>query len=143
MKFTLTRFESQEIEIDSDQIVTFPQGISPFDECTRYKFLHEEGKGRVFWLQSLDDADVVFSVADPALFRLSYEVVLTDEEQAVLGFADGDELLLAVILFRDDEAQGGGINAVTSGPVLINVNKRLGMQKKLSEFGARVLITGV
>jgi flagellar assembly factor FliW len=143
MKFTLTRFDSQEVEIDSEKVITFPLGIPPFDDCTRYKFFHEEGKGRVFWLQSLDDADLVFSVTDPALFRLAYEVALTKEEQKLLQFEEGDELLLAVILFRDDEAQGGGLNAVTSAPIVLNTDKRVGLQKMLKEFGAQVAIRGV
>ncbi len=142
MKFTLTRFGEQEVEIDPQSIITFPRGISPFDDCTRYKLFHEEGKTRVFWLQSLDEPDLLFSVTDPALLRMSYEVALTDEEQAVLNVEAGDELLLAVILYRDEESSGG-INAVTSGPIVINASKRIGIQKLLKEFGAQVAIRGI
>lgn len=142
MKVTLTRFGAEEIEIDPQSVITFPEGISPFEDCTRYKLFHEEGKARVFWLQSLDEPSLVFSVTDPALLRMSYEVMLTDEEEALLQAESGDELILAVILFRDDEGDGGGINAVTSGPIIINATKRIAMQKVLKEFGAQVAIRG-
>lgn len=141
MKFTLTRFGSEEVDIDPKSIITFPEGISPFDDCKQYKLFHEEGRARVFWLQSLDEPDLLFSVTDPALLRMSYEVVLTDEEQALLNVEPGDELILAVILYRDENTESG-INTVTSGPIVINVNKRIGMQKMLKEFGAQVAIRG-
>ncbi|MFM9912664.1 MAG: flagellar assembly protein FliW [Methylophilaceae bacterium] len=143
MNFTLTRFGSEEVDIDSETIITFPQGIPPFDDCTHYKFFHEQGKGRVFWLQSLDEASLVFSVTDPALLRLAYEVSLTDEEQTLLQFEEGDELLLAVILFRDNGAESSALNAVTTGPIVLNANKRIGLQKMLTEFGAQVVIKGL
>jgi flagellar assembly factor FliW len=143
MKFTLTRFDSQQVDIDSENIITFPQGITPFDDCTRYKLFHEEGKNRVFWLQSLDEADLVFSLADPALFKLSYEVMLTDEEQELLKFEQGDELSLAVILFRDGETQDGAVNPVAKAPIVLNIDKRLGLQKLLTEFDAQVVVKGM
>jgi flagellar assembly factor FliW len=143
MNFTLARFDSQEVDIDSETIIIFPRGIPPFDYCTRYKFFHEEGKGRIFWLQSLDEASLVFSVTDPALLRLAYEVALTDEEQALLKFEKGDELLLAVILYRDDGKQSNALNAVTTAPIVLNTDKRLGLQKTLTEFGAQVVIKGM
>lgn len=143
MKFTLTRFDSQEVDINSESIITFPQGIPPFEHCTRYKFFHEEGKGRIFWLQSLDEPSLVFSVTDPALLRLAYEVALTDEEQALLKCEQGDELLLAVILFRSEDDHDNKLNAVTTAPIILNTDKRIGLQKTLTEFGAQVVIKGM
>lgn len=143
MKVTLTRFGAEEVEIDPQSIITFPEGISPFDDCKRYKLFHEEGqtRARIFWLQSLDEPDLMFSVSDPALLRMAYEVALTDEEQALLQVDSGDDLVLAVILYRDEKSEGG-INMITSGPIVINANKRIGMQKMLKEFGAQVVIQG-
>lgn len=141
MKFTLTRFGFKEVDVDPQSIINFPEGIAPFDDCKQYKLFHEEGQSRIFWLQSMDEPDLLFSVTDPGLLRMSYEVTLTDEEQALLQVSPDDELVLAVILYRDENA-GGGINTVTSGPIVINVNKRLGMQKMLKEFGAQVAIRG-
>jgi len=143
MNFTLTRFESQQVDIDSASVITFPQGIPPFDDCTRYKFFHEKGKGLVFWLQSLDEADLVFSITDPALLRLAYEVELTEEEQTLLQFEEGNELVLAVILYREDGAQTKPMNAVATAPIIINTDKRIGLQKMLTEFGAQVVIKGI
>jgi flagellar assembly factor FliW len=144
MKITLTRFGIEDVEVDPQTIITFPKGIVPFEDCKRYKLFHEEGKLRVLWLQSLDDADLVFSVTDdPAFLKFSYEVMLSDEELELLQLDPSDDIALVVILFRDEYTKGGGINAVTSGPIVINTTKRIGLQKLLKEFDARVAIQGV
>lgn len=142
MKITLTRFGDQEVEIAPENVITFPNTIAPFAECTRYKLFHEEGKPTVFWLQSLDDPDLMFSVTDPAFLKLSYEVVLGDEDQALLKAEPGDEILLAVILYRAGESTDGDISAISTAPIIINATKRLGMQKMLKELGAQVAIKG-
>ena len=141
MKFMLQRFGAEEIEIDPQSIITFPRGIPPFEHCQRYKLFHEEGKGNVFWLQSLDDTDVLFSVTDPDLLRVSYEVTLSDEELDLLQVAAGDELLLAVIVYKD-EAVGESLRVNARAPIVLNLSKRLGLQKLLQEFDASVSIRG-
>lgn len=140
MKFTLTRFGSEEVEIDPQTILTFPRGLPPFEDCTHYKLFHEEGKPSVFWLQSLDDPAILFSVADPALLNIAYEVMLSDEEQALLQAVPGDDLILAVILFKSGDQPS--INANTRAPIIINTGKRIGLQKLLHEFEAQVSIRG-
>lgn len=142
MKFTLQRFGAEQIVIDPQSIITFPNGISPFDHCTRYKLFHEEGKTSIFWLQSLDDADLLFSVTDPDLLKLSYEVTLTDEEQRLLQVATGDELLLAVIVYRDEGTATEPLKVNTRAPIVLNLSKRLGLQKLLQEFETSVSIKG-
>lgn len=142
MKFPLLRFGAEEVEVSPDSMLTFPAGLLGFEDCTRFKLFHEEGKPSVFWLQSLDDEAVVLSVADPALLNVSYEVTLSDAEQELLGTAPGDELVLAVILFRPEESTGTSVSANTRAPIVINLNKRLGLQKLLQDFEAQLSIRG-
>lgn len=142
MKFTLQRFGAEQIDIDPQSIITFPRGIPPFESCTRYKLFHEVGKTSIFWLQSLDDKDVLFSVTDPDLLKVSYEVTLTDEEQTLLQVTAGDELLLAVIVYRDDDAATASLKVNTRAPIVLNLSRRLGLQKLLQEFETSVSIKG-
>jgi flagellar assembly factor FliW len=138
MKFTLTRFGSEVVDIDPQSVITFSRGIAPFDNCTRYKLFHEEGKPSVFWLQSLDDADILFSVTDPSLLNLSYDVTLSEEEQALLEAAPGEDLLLAVILYKNEN----GVQANSRAPIILNISKRLGLQKTLHEIELQLSIKG-
>lgn len=142
MKFTLNRLDTQEVEVDPQSVIHFPQGIPPFDDSRRFKLFHEEGKDSVFWLQSLDDADVLFSVTDPDLLKLSYEVSLSDDEQKLLDIAPGDELVLSVIVYKDGEGAVGAMNVNARAPIVINVSKRLGLQKLLQELETTVSIKG-
>jgi len=138
MKFTLSRFDSEEVEIDLQSIITFPKGIPPFESYTRYKLFHEEGKPSVFWLQSLDDASVVFSVSDPALLNLNYDVTLSEEEQALLQVESGEELSLAVVVYKNEM----GVQAISRAPIILNISKRLGLQKTLQEIEVQLSIRG-
>lgn len=142
MKFTLQRFGAEEIDINPESIITFPRGIPPFDTCQRYKLFHEDGKTSIFWLQSLDDASVLFSVTDPDLLKLSYEVTLTPEEQSVLEIKDSDELLLAVIVYKEANSTDQSLKVNARAPIILNLNKRIGLQKLLNEFETSVSIRG-
>jgi flagellar assembly factor FliW len=141
MQFKLQRLGAQEVSIDPQSIITFPQGIQPF-ESQRYKLFHEEGKASVFWLQSLDDPELLFSLTDPDMLSLSYEVSLSDEEQKLLQISSGDELILAVILYKDVEAASRSLQVNTRAPIILNVTRRLGLQKLLQEFETAVSIRG-
>ena len=142
MKFTLNRLDTQEVDVDPQSVITFPNGIPPFDDSQRYKLFHEEGKDSVFWLQSLDDADVLFSVTDPDLLKLSYEVSLSDKEQQLLDISSGDELVLSVIVYKEGEDANGAMNVNARAPIVINASKRLGIQKLLQDLETTVSIKG-
>ena len=135
MKFTLPRFGSEEVEIDPDTIIEFPVGIPGFEDCHHFKLFHREGTNpSVFWLQSLDDPGLVFSLADPDLLKLSYELTLDDDEQRILRFSPEDELQIAVILMPQTEEGGTprvGARANMQAPIAINVTKRFALQKPL------------
>jgi len=54
-----TRFG--QVDIDPQTVLEFPQGLPGFEQFTRYKLLHEDKPNpQVMWLQSLDDADLMF-----------------------------------------------------------------------------------
>lgn len=139
MQFTLQRLGAQEVDIDPQSIITFPQGIAPF-ESKRFKLFHEEGKTRVFWLQSLDEEDLLFSVTDPETLNISYEVTLNEDEQKVLAIDATDELVLAVILYKPES--GPHVQANVRGPIVLNVSKRLGLQKVLQGIETTVSVRG-
>jgi flagellar assembly factor FliW len=122
-----TRFG--EIEIDPETVLTFPQGMPGFEDCTRYKLLHEEQPNpRVRWLQSLDDADLSFSLVQVAHLGLSYEVSLSDEECALIELEQAEDAVLLLLLSRRFE-EGQAISANTQAPVVLNLKSRKALQK--------------
>lgn len=144
IKFKLHRLGGATVEFEPDSVITFPAGLPGFETCIRFKMLHEEGRPTAFFLQSLDNPDLLFSLGDPTLLNLSYEVVLSDDEQKLLDSAPGDELLLVVIVYKEkaEDSSPDFVKVNLRGPIIINVTKRRGMQKILKELDAQVAIRG-
>jgi len=133
----VTQFGTQ--DVDPDTLITFTAGMPGFENLTRFKLFHEEGKSTVFWLQAVDDPDVQFAIADPAMFNVTYEITLSDDEVATLQLASAEDLTVLVTLAKPLE-QAAGIHANFMGPILINMRERLGMQKLLNQVESSVLI---
>jgi len=136
MKANTTRFG--ELDINPETILTFPRGLPGFENCTRYQLLHEENDGPVvFFMQSLDDPAVTFSVVDPAQFGFNYELSLSDEEAALLQADEPNDLAVVLMVYKPLGTDGqkialtGGVSANINGPLVLNPGKKLGLQKVL------------
>lgn len=134
MKLTLARFGSEVVEIDPSTLIKFPKGLPGFEDCNRFKLFHSGDSPIVFWLQSVEDLAVVFSLADPDLLKISYDLTLTDEEQDTLRVTAGDELQIAVMLSQQEQGNTTvrSILANSGSPLIINVSKRIAIQKQLN-----------
>lgn len=142
MKINSTRFGTH--EIDPESILTFPQGIPGFENCTRFKLFHEDkAQPVVHWLQSIDDPNVSFSVVDPAKFGLNYEITLTDEEVKQLSVENTGDIAVMLIAYKPQAGTAGAnVSANINGPILLNTRARLGMQKVLVGLEADVILKG-
>ena len=132
-----TRFGTQ--DIDPSSIIHFPDGLAGFEELHDYKLFHEEGKPTVFFLQSIDDPDVQFAVVNPDNYQVSYECVLSDEEAIALQLDDPADVAVLVTLAQGGNYDGG-IHANFMGPIMLNVGKRIGLQKHLNQVSGSVVI---
>ncbi len=127
--------------IDPSTIISFPNGIPGFEDQTRFKLFHQEGDNPlVFWLQSLDDEALVFSVAQPSVFNINYNFALNDAEEAMLGIEDPADTLVLIILHKDESDQPTVKGAMKS-PLVINSAKRIGLQKVLTEVEQSITLT--
>ena len=138
MKIDLERFGLKDVPVDPDTVFTFAQGLAGFPDCRQFKIFHEEGKATVFWLQSLDDADLSFPIVPPQSLDLEYQIELSDDDCALLGLDSADEVAVVVIVYRNDAA-GGEIAANTRSPIILNVNNRRAMQKVLQDVHPTLL----
>jgi flagellar assembly factor FliW len=139
------------IEYNPESVITFPKGIiqlDGFEQCTRYVLFHEEASSGVFhYLQSLDDAELSFTVVDPSLLSIDYEVTLSDEESALLKVEEGDEIDLLLMVYRpfvidgEEVKQDADVKAQTKSPLIINTSKLIGFQK--IGLSSRLVFTNV
>ncbi len=119
-----------QIEVDPETVITFPSGLPGFPECKRYKLLHEERPDpQVLWLQSLDDADVCFSVIEADRLGLNYQIVLSDAECAEIDLENQEDVRLLLILSRKQEEVAASISANAQAPIVLNLQARKAMQK--------------
>ncbi len=133
-----------EQQIDPDTIITFPNGIPGFENQKRFKLFHQENSDIVYWLQSLDDDELTFTVTDPWHFKINYSFLLTSEEEKLLQLDNSSDLLILILLHKDDNDLSGGkptIKGSIKSPLIINSAKRIGLQKMLAEVEQSIVLT--
>lgn len=119
------------IDVAEQSVINFPAGLPAFENCKRFALVHETEAGKpvtTYTLQSLDDPNVAFQIADPTAYGFHYELELTDEESATLKGNSGDEIVVMLVLFRREE-QAAPIEANLRAPILINAQSRVAIQK--------------
>ncbi len=133
---------------DQNKIITFPQGLPGFEEDHRFSMFHsndsDDQGSKLFWLESLDHPEVGFTVVDPTLYGLNYVIDLTDEEQALLQSKDPNQILVLLMLAKNDtsEPDKPKVHANIAGPILINTENRVALQKVLTRSRVEVNIVG-
>ena len=129
--------------IDPSTIINFPHGIPGFEDQTHFKLFHQEGDNPlIFWLQSLDDESLVFSVAQPSIFNINYNFILNDTEEATLAIENAADVLILIILHKDTSDQPT-IKGSIKAPLIINSAKRIGLQKVLPHVEQSITLTDV
>lgn len=130
--------------VDPSTAIQFPHGLPGFEECKQFKLFHQDGSDPVvYWLQSLDQPDVMFSVADPTVFGINFDFILTDEEESLIGPTSPEDILLLILLYRDENADEQGAASVKGSfksPLVINVKTLKGLQKVLGDIDPTITV---
>lgn len=118
-----------EIEIDDEQIITFPAGLPGFPEQKRFVPVEYRNNSPLFFLQSVELAELAFIIGDPFQIIGDYVVDITQEDQEALEINSPEEASVYVILTL---RQGGkAITANLVAPLIINTKKKVGRQSIL------------
>jgi len=116
-----------EIEYDDGKVITFPQGLPGFPDATRFVlFMGDVPEALFFWLQSLDDSDLAFTLIDVYQLMPDYNPLVNPDELADLGDLSGSPLEIYNIAVIPDEIQQMRVNLMA--PIVINPLTRLGKQ---------------
>jgi flagellar assembly factor FliW len=138
MKIDIERLGLKEVPVDPDTLFTFSEGLAGFEDCKRFKIFHEEGKPSVFWLQSIDDTEVMFPIVTPEALDIEYQIELSDADCTLIALDNIEDAAVAIIVYRD-QAANGKIAANARSPLILNLKARKGMQKVLSEIHPTLL----
>ena len=123
MKLATSRFG--EIEIDPDRIITFSDGIIGFRELKRFALIAKKSQA-LMWLQSLEDTQIAFVVADPFSFEATYDPILSTEDRESLELKEGtDARYLCIVVVPPNPKE---MTANLLGPIVINAKRKIGRQ---------------
>ena len=116
-----------EIEYDPIRAIVFPQGIPGFPHCNKFLLMSEsETEDTFFWLQSLDDGDVAFTLMNVYGFIPDYDPKVEEEELSELGEVSTDGLDIYNIAVIPEYARATKVNL--KAPIVINEAAGLGKQ---------------
>ncbi len=116
------------VEINENQIVTFPHGLYGFEDYKKYALIDSKYKPLI-WLQSLDESSLAFLMIDPFLIEENYEADIDDCELSKIDVKDPSDLLVMTIITVPND--GSPVTANFQGPLIINKKNRLCMQAVL------------
>ncbi len=134
MLVNTTRFGK--VEVDDARVISFPKGLLGFPAYKHYVLIEPGEDTFFFWLQSIDAPDLAFVVTDPSLFVSTYKVPIKPEQMRDLDMQSVEEAQVFVIVNKRDQTLTGNLQ----GPLVINVNRKMGEQLVLSDrrFTTRV-----
>lgn len=125
---------TQQPSIQSEKVFTFPQGIPGFEEYTTFKIFHkDDGKVSAYWLESCEAPVVTFTLVDPTAYDLNYDIFLDDSEQQTIKAYNPLDIGVFLMLKKDEENTDVQFGANVGGPLVINVQEKLGLQKVLKQ----------
>lgn len=116
-----------EIDIAEDKIITLGRGLIGYPDMKHFTLIFDEEKrGKIMWLQSLDEPQFAMPVVDPAGICPDYNPTVNDELLSPLGEFTEDDLFVLVTIRVPSDITGMTINL--KGPIIINTDQLCGEQ---------------
>ena len=122
MKYETEHFG--QLDINTDGIIHFPDGIIGFPDQRHWVLLAEEQDDAVGWLQSLTDPSLALSVITPHRYVPQYVLRVDRREFTCLPWSHDDaSIILAVVSQHDSQ-----LTANLKAPIIINLERGFGRQ---------------
>jgi flagellar assembly factor FliW len=116
-----------EISYDASKTLRFPAGIPGFPDSKTFLLMSEsDDEDTFFWLQSLDEGNVAFTLMNVYKALPDYNPLVSEEELAELGGVTGTPLEIYNIAVIPEDAKEMRVNL--KAPVVINVDSGMGKQ---------------
>lgn len=131
MKIETSRFG--EIEIETDKVITFKEGIPGFEEYTQYILIKADEVGVMYWLQAVEEPEVALCLANSFAVLKDYQPEVTLDDIAELETSDPADIIVLTVLVVPEDVQNMTGNLMA--PILINHAKKTGKQLILSADG--------
>lgn len=115
------------LKVESDRLITFPEGIPGFPNVKRYFLVENDKSPLLGWFQAVEDPEITFVVTDPLIFNPGYKPTVPSEVFKELEINGGESLAFLVIVNIPPEAPFK-MTANFMAPLVINTKNRMGKQ---------------
>src|SRR5690606_30972814 len=129
VKVKTTRFG--ELEVNSDDIVTFAEGLLGFENLKKYFVVDPGDSTLILWLQSTEDEKVAFPIIEPKIFKPDYIAKLLPADLNGLELDNLQSSKLYSILTIPVNVTETSANL--KAPIVINSAKKIGKQIVLQD----------
>jgi flagellar assembly factor FliW len=122
----MIRFETSRfglLEVSEDKVIHFPEGIPGFRQIKRY-ILMDYKDTPLKWLQAVDDPDVAFIVVQPEYIVSDYSINIDKSVKDMLDLKKDEDIAVLLIIRVENRKIIPNLN----GPLLINADKKIGLQ---------------
>ena len=130
-----------EIEYDPSQTLFFPDGLIGFEHLRHFVVMPNAKEGPLFWIQSVEDAQVAFILTDPTGFYYDYQVAPDPRERQKLGLDEADEChVVSVVTVPPDH----NVTLNLAAPILFapKTNRALQVVLEGTRFSPRTPLPG-
>ena len=118
------------IDVADEKIITMERGMIGFPELTHFALIFDEEKKdkkfKIMWLQSMDDGDIAFPVADPIQLKEDYKPLVNEEIIAPLGEMTEENTYILVTVTVPKKVEDFSVNL--KAPIVINMDSNKGAQ---------------
>lgn len=113
-----------EVDVNEYDIIKFEQAIFGFENYTNFIMLYDNDfNGEYAWLQSTQEPDLCFIIANPLLTINNYKPDCSKEAEKIIGPGEYEYWLIMVI---KDDFKESTVNL--KSPVIINLKNNKAMQ---------------
>ena len=120
------------IEVDSEKILKFENGLPGFPECTRLIVMDHDRDTPLKWLQSVDQPEVAFLIIEPSQIMTSYQLDVPTSVLNLIGWRD-DLKEADITIFVILNVEEGELMANLRAPVVVNIADRRAFQMILED----------
>ncbi len=127
MKTEIESVKLGRLIVESDLLLTFPEGIPGFQNIKQYALIPHDSNSPFSWLQAFSDPELAFLVTDPLIFILEYHPRLPEADLALLEPENPDALVvLSMVTIPHNDPSKATANLMA--PICINKINRKGKQ---------------
>ncbi len=125
MKINTVRFG--ELEMEEQKVINFVSGPMGFENMTKWVLIDN---GLLGWLQSVEDPELAFVVANPFEFYGDYEFEINESEMKNLAVINNADVTVLSIVSVPPKVENMTINLLA--PIVINYKEQKAKQVILS-----------